>query len=167
MLCPDSRDAHYAWKTLLDEPYGNGKTYGDYIDMNVSPFVLPYHVHSYQMTQIVPLLQDKCADDESTCQMEAYAELCWSHLGEILAMKDTSENDFMNSYWAPKVVSTLTGVTEDEIFALFSDHDSHDSDWRVREFWKYGASIGVAGAPYATVNGVMLDSYPTEEADWK
>ena len=51
LFCPDSMDAHYVWKDLLKEksPVA-GKTYGDIVDMRVTPFVLPYHVHSFQVT---------------------------------------------------------------------------------------------------------------------
>ena len=57
LLCPDSMDAHYIWKDLLNKASPiNGKTYGDVVNMRVTPFVLPYHVHSFQITQVVPYL---------------------------------------------------------------------------------------------------------------
>ena len=46
--CPDSRDDHYFLKEILSKPSKmNGKTYGDLVDIHVTTFVLPYHVHSY------------------------------------------------------------------------------------------------------------------------
>ena len=51
MLCPDSQDAHTVWKSLLPKqsPVA-GKTYEQLVDIKVTAFVLPYHVHSFQMT---------------------------------------------------------------------------------------------------------------------
>jgi hypothetical protein len=49
---------------------------------------------------------------------------------------------------------------EDLLTVYDKTKDTHDSDWRTRENWKYAASIGVAGTPTGFVNGVMLDSFP-------
>ena len=48
LFCPDSRDTHYALKDLMTQqsPVA-GKTYKDIMDMRVSPYVLPYHLHSF------------------------------------------------------------------------------------------------------------------------
>ena len=50
ILCPDSMDAHNVWKSLLSTHYIGNQLYGDIINLKVTPFVLPYHVHSFQMT---------------------------------------------------------------------------------------------------------------------
>ena len=68
--------------------------------------------------------------------------------------------------WA-NTTSTELGVKEQDILDLFTDKDTHDSNWRVRENWKYGASIGISGAPQVYFNGVMLESYPTSADDWE
>ena len=53
MLCPDSKQAHYSWKQLWSMPSPvQGKKYSDLVNMKVTPYVLPYHLHSFQMTQI-------------------------------------------------------------------------------------------------------------------
>ena len=48
VFCPDSRDSHYVWKELLEEdsPVA-GKKYKEIIDMQITTFVLPYHLHSF------------------------------------------------------------------------------------------------------------------------
>jgi len=95
LLCPDSKDAHYIWKSLLpQESHIKGKKYSDLVDMNVVPFVLPYHSHSYQITQVVPYLSDLCASDSTKCYFEKYAELSWSQWESILGQKDVSIDDF-------------------------------------------------------------------------
>ena len=58
-------------------------------------------------------------------------------------------------------------IPSENILALYASNDSHQSNNRVREFWKYGASIGLSGTPAAFVNGVMLDDYPQSADEWK
>ena len=47
------------------------------------------------------------------------------------------------------------------------ENDAHDTEDRVRGYFKYGASIGISATPQAYVNGVMLDQYPTSVDEWK
>ena len=132
--------------------------------MKVTTFVLPYHVHSFQATQVVPYLQDVCASDASTCKMEQYAELCWKNLDWALGATNISEDQFVAG-WA-KTVSSELSVPEQDILNLFKRTDEHDTNWRVRENWKYGASVGISGAPQAFVNGVFIETYPTSADEW-
>ena len=62
--------------------------------MHITTFVLPYHLHSFQATQIVPYLEDKCASDSSKCLMEKYIELTWANLDWVLKDDALSEKDF-------------------------------------------------------------------------
>jgi hypothetical protein len=57
LLCPDSRADHYYIKDILAmaSPV-EGKTYNDLLDIKVAPFVLPYHLHSFEVTRMVPYL---------------------------------------------------------------------------------------------------------------
>ena len=67
-LCPDSANDHYIWQELLPQPSPvDGLTYEEYLNVRVSPFVLPYHLHSFQVTQVTPYLQDMCSQDEKYC----------------------------------------------------------------------------------------------------
>ena len=45
-------------------------------------------------------------------------------------------------------------------------NDKHNTNERVRELWKYGASIGVSATPQVVVNGVMVAEYPSSADDW-
>ena len=48
LFCPDSMANHYLMKTVLAASSEiMGKTYGDLVDITISPFVLPYHLHSW------------------------------------------------------------------------------------------------------------------------
>ena len=66
-----------------------------------------------------------------------------------------------------KLVSDEFHIPQDDILQLFTKEDTHNSDYRTRENWKYGSSIGVSGTPVAFINGVMLDDFPTDEAGWE
>ena len=57
-------------------------------------------------------------------------------------------------------------IPSEEILALYQPDDTHNSNTRVREFWKYGTSVGMSGTPQAFVNGVMLEEYPTSTDEW-
>ena len=153
------------WKDIFaqDSPV-SGKKYGDLIDMRITPFVLPYHIHSYQMTQVFPLLDDLCSSG-GKCLHNEYAELCWGHMPETVRAKDKSEKEFTDE-WAETIANNL-GIPKDEILSLYTEKDTHDSDWRVREDWKYGASIGISGTPMLYINGVKLTDEPESKEDWK
>ena len=95
--------------------------------------------------------------------MEQYAELCWKNL-QITKATDKSEDVFV-AEWA-KTTSDELGVPEKDILDLFTSNDTHDTNWRVRENWKYGTSVGISGAPQVFVNGVYIENYPTSAEDW-
>jgi protein-disulfide isomerase len=59
------------------------------------------------------------------------------------------------------------GLDSKDIMALYDRaNDKHNTNERVRENWKYGASIGISATPQVVVNGVMIANYPTSAADW-
>ena len=133
--------------------------------MKVTPFVLPYHLHSFQMTQIIPYMIDLCNADSTKCYMDAYSELCYKNLDWIVKANTVSEDDFEQK-WSATVAEAFK-LNQDDILALWSNKDSHNTNWRVREDWKYAASVGLSGTPQAFVNGVKLDTYPESAQDWE
>ena len=100
--------------------------------------------------------------------MNEYTELSWKNYDKILAAKDISENDFTKK-WAKYISKAFDGkIKEEDIMALYNkEKDAHNTDNRVREMWKYGASIGVSGTPTTFINGVKIDAEPAsvEEFD--
>ncbi len=73
--------------------------------MQVSPLVLPYHLHSFQMTHVVPFLQDLCAADKTgaTCLMDYYFGWAMQRM-ETWTMKDKSEKEFTQC-WAVEMLN--------------------------------------------------------------
>ena len=163
--CPDSLAANEIFKSLLprDSPVA-GKKYSDLIRLRVVPFVLPYHLHAYQQTQMLVYFDDLCSADSTKCYQQQYLELCFSQWQKTLSAKNVSENDFMNS-WS-KIVADKFGVPQQDLLNLYTKNDTHQSDWRTRETWKYGAQNGVTGTPVAFVNGVRLDNFPDSVEAW-
>ena len=167
-FCPDSKATHYAWKALfpMDSPVFN-KTYEQAIDMQITPFVLPYHNHSFPNTQIYIYLEDLCRANKDKCPLiEKFAEFCWANWEEEQDIKKS--DDTWKAYWVDKVVAHLNDseITKETLMSLYSHNDTHNSNWRVREDWKYATSRGASGTPVAFVNGVKLDSTPTKKEDW-
>ena len=95
--------------------------------------------------------------------MDEYAILAWSDLETIVKDNTTNEVIFMQN-WSSKVVSHFPDLNQADIMALFDSADwdatGHQSNERVREYWKYGTSIGVNGTPTAFINGVKMESAP-------
>ena len=63
-------------------------------------------------------------------------------------------------------VADELGLNEADIEAVYGPNDSHDTDWKIREIWKYATGKGVNGTPFAFINGVKVDSVPTTVTDW-
>ena len=88
LLCPYSRDHHTNMLQFLDEFIANETSpkYGDVMSVKITPIVLPYHLHSFQVTQVVPFLFDLCeSSGGQKCYMDDYASLCFENLSTILA----------------------------------------------------------------------------------
>ena len=57
-------------------------------------------------------------------------------------------------------------LDEATISALYGSDDKHNTQWRIREMWKYATAKGVNATPTVFVNGVHLDSVPFSVDDW-
>ena len=49
-----------------------------------------------------------------------------------------------------------------DVANLITKNDRFNSDWRTRENFKYSSSVGISGTPSALVNGVKVDSFPSD-----
>ena len=111
-------------------------------------------------------MDDICIADDTKCYHDEYAEMCWAVWDTVTADTATSEDEW-TAAWAKKT-SAKFNIPESAFTNLWNrSKDTHNSNIRVREYWKYGSSIGVAGTPVGFINGVMLDSTPTTLDGWK
>ena len=81
----------------MDSPV-SGKKYSEVLSVKVSTAVLPYHLHSFQVTQLVPYLNDLCISDSTKCYQDEYATLCWANLDWVVRDNTTNEVDFMKGW---------------------------------------------------------------------
>lgn len=76
LLCSDCKAFNPIWEEVMNTEW-LGSVVGDEITVAYTTFPLPYHVHSFQVTQIVPYLMDLCTADSSNCLMDAYKDYCY------------------------------------------------------------------------------------------
>jgi len=167
-LCSDSKNAYPivkdALETLVDEDY----TLLDGIQLRISNFPLDFHVHSWQVGQLLPYFLDRCQEREypgNPCSiLNEYMEFCFEQQKTVLSLTDMSKNDFV-VYWSQQV-GTKFGLDSSKILAVYDlGSDVHNTERKTRAIWKYGAAKGVFGTPLAYVNGVQLDTFPTTSTE--
>ena len=88
-LCSDCLAENPVVEELMNTKWQDG-TVSDYIYLAMTPFPLPYHVHSWQVGWLVPYFMDLCEADSSTCYMDKYKDFAFSKQSTILSMKTTS-----------------------------------------------------------------------------
>jgi len=55
LLCSDCASQYQTWNDVLEEPWMDG-TVKDYVLWGYTPMSLPYHVHTFEVQQVVPYL---------------------------------------------------------------------------------------------------------------
>ena len=161
-LCSDCQRFNPVFEELLETSWLDG-TVRDQVGVGLTPFPLPYHVHSYQVAQLVPYFMDLC-DSGRGCYSNDYKDFSFQNLDTILGMSDTSLDDF--TAWWSQQVATEFGLDETDVASCYSDSDPYDTDGDLRTLWKYATAKGVNGTPTAYVNGVKLDSVPMTVDGW-
>jgi len=163
MLCSGCENQNDIFNQVLDTAWLDG-TVRDQVLVKTTPIVLPYHVHSFQVTQVVPLLMDMCTDDASKCDLlDQYLDYTLTNHSSILS-QDISINAFEASW--PDQVEAAIGVDAYSVSQIYTSHDVHNTNSRVREMWKYAVSRGVNWTPSVFINGVKLDSNPNSVDQW-
>ena len=88
-LCSDCLAENPVVEKFMNTKYQDGVV-SDYISLSITPFPLPYHVHSWQVGWLVPYFMDLCEADSSTCYMDEYKDFAFEKQSTILGMKSTS-----------------------------------------------------------------------------
>ena len=165
LLCSDSQANNPIWEELLATPWLDG-TVQDQVFWHYTNVPLPYHVHAFQVGQVVPYLQYLCAVDANQCgALDQYKDFCYEQLDTVLSWTDVSQDDFI-AQWSQMVAEELS-IDEQTILGLYDrDTDIYNTNMNVRAMWKYATSKGVSGTPTAYINGVRLDSLPSSVNQW-
>ena len=161
-LCPDSRNQNSIIEELMTTEFLDG-TVQDYIQFTYTTFPLPYHIHAYQVNQLVPFFMDLCIESNASCFNDTYRDFAFAQQDTILGMKDTSQNDFID-WWSGQVASELN--LEKSLVQSAYTSSEYSTDSSQRDFLKYAWAAGVSGTASAFVNSVKLDSPPTSVDAW-
>lgn len=136
----------------------------DQIQVLYSPIVLPYHIHSWEVAQLVPYFNDLCVIDESNCGLtNEYKDYCLENYSSVLSM-DISRDDFVVA-WAQEIGQEF-GISSYALEELYGPNDDHSTWNRTRMMWKYSTSKGVNWTPSVFINGVKLDKNPNSVDSW-
>ena len=163
-MCSACLAENPTWEETLTQEWLGG-TVKDQLNIAYTPFPLPYHIHAWQVGQLVPYFNDLCTADSTQCGLnDQYKDYSFSMQNTILGMTSTSEEDFIS--WWSKQVATEFNIPEATITALYGASDEHNTSWRIREMWKYATAKGVNATPTVFVNGVHLDAVPFTVDDW-
>ena len=164
LLCEDSKALNPIIEELLATKWLDG-TVKDQITIEYTLFPLPYHLHAWQVNQLMPYFIDQCMADSNKCMMDKYKDYAFKWQPKILA-GDTWSKDAFTKAWSAEVAKEF-GLPEDEV-ALCYDRakDPHNTEGKMREMWKYATASIVTGTPTAFLNGVKLDSTPWSVKDW-
>jgi hypothetical protein len=163
-LCGDSADQNDVLNSLMVTEWQGAKV-RDQITLKITPFTLPYQVHSYPVTELFPYFMDLCISDSSKCMTALYKDYAYEHFSTILSMTDYSEDSFI-VWWTGKVAAEFNLDQASLQAAYDGDRPDKGGDWPTRTFFKYGASHGVSATPTTFVNGVALDSVPSNIDAW-
>eukprot|EP00347_Sterkiella_histriomuscorum_P024198 403331970 len=168
LMCPDSASGNPPLQQFLDMPFDNtpgSLKVRDRIQLSYSFLPLPYHHEVWIPHTIVPSLLDQCLADSKSCIFYDYMDFCFQNQDFILTAKDTSQDDLIKQ-WTKKVADQFH-LNQQDLLALYSrDTDKHNSEMRTRYMYKYNAHHHVSGTPFAIVNGIILQDFPTTANDW-
>ena len=160
-LCGDCLRFNPVFEQLLDTEWLGG-TVRDQVGVGLTPFPLPYHVHAYQVNQLVGYFMGLCAAGKE-CYSNEYKDFAFENQSTILGKHNVSQDDF-KTWWGGEVAKKFK-LDESEVAANYAD-DPYNTDANQRAFLKYAWAKGVNATPTAFVNGVKLDSVPMTVDGW-
>jgi len=162
-ICTDSAAQNQVMNDLMGTMW-HGSPVFDQVSLKITYFALPYHYHSYQVTELFPYFMDLCVTSPNTCLFNAYKDYCFDNALSVLALTNMGRNDFI-TYWTTQVANEF-GLDQATLESVYFTSSPYDVDGSSRDFFKYASSNGVFGTPTAFVNGVMLDSVPRTVNMW-
>lgn len=163
LMCSDSKDQNPAFQSFLASTW-NGALVKDQIEVTYTFLPLPYHHETWIPHKLVPYFLDVCQFTPTSCIMYDYIEYCFAHQDDILDKKDISQDDIIAS-WVTQVAANFK-LTESDLSIIYTSDDTHDSESRTRYMYKYNAHHHNSGTPFAYVNGILLENFPTSADDW-
>ena len=163
-MCSDSKDKDPEFQKFLQMDWQGGKVQ-DKIKLSYTFMPLVYHHSVWVPHKLVPMILDQCDQDAGKCIFEPYLQYCLAHQADILDKKDISGRDIIQS-WTKQVADNFKLNQQDLLDVYDSSKDLHNSEMRTRYMYKYNTHHHVTGTPFAFVNGILLEQFPTLATDW-
>jgi hypothetical protein len=123
-------------------------------------YPLPYHHGAWIPTKLTPYLVDTCYSNPSQCKFLDYLHYLFGIQKSILKTTNLSQNDLIKIFTTE--ISQALDIPLSDISSVYnSTLDTHNSETRSRRMAGYARMKGVSGTPWAYVNGVLLQAFPT------
>lgn len=135
----------------------------DQVSLKITFFALPYHFHSYQVTELFAYFMDLCETDASNCLFNQYKDFVFENVDTNLTLTNLGKNEFI-TYWTTQVANEF-GLDQQSLAGIYTS-STYSVDGDTRDFFKYAASNGISGTPTAYINGVKLDNVPRTVNTW-
>ena len=78
-LCSDCQNENPVINDLMKHEW-LGSTVADQVYVSYTPFPLPYHVHTYEVSRLVPYFMDLCIADSTKCLSNEYRDYTYTQL---------------------------------------------------------------------------------------
>lgn len=128
--------------------------------------MLPYHRGVWQVSLLLPYLQDLCRSNNTYCDLYLdYTWFCLINREWILNDGERSIENLIETWTA--TVAARFFLDRNYLRSLFKiSTDVHNSEMRVRTMYKYASHKGVSGTPFYFMNNILIQTYPTTADDW-
>jgi len=132
LLCGDCARENPVINELMTTEWLGG-TVADQIKVSFTPFPLPYHMFSFQVSQIVPYLMDLCVTDASQCDLQfQYKDYCYTQFDTVLSSTNLSVDEFI-PLWTAQVADALN-LDQATLESLYASDDKYNTSAGVRDF---------------------------------
>lgn len=164
-MCSDSAALNPAFQTFLQSTWNvTNTTFQDAIRVSYTFLPLPYHHEVWISHKLVPYFLDNCNFGPGKCQLLDYMTYCFANQDNILGAKNISENAIIK-LWTLQVSAALN-ISQAELAQVYTNSDTHDSEYRTRVMYKYNTASHASGTPFGYVNGILLENFPASVDEW-
>ena len=113
---------------------------------------------------MIPYFFDQC-QFTAKCQILDYVQYCFDNVEGIHNMEDVSENKIVQG-WIKNVSTALT-LDQTELTNIYDPKkDTHQSESRTRQMYKWNTANHISGVPFGFVNGILIETFPQTVNDW-
>ena len=141
-------------------------TVSDQITVEYSLIPLPYHLHVWEVNQLMPYFMDNCISDSSSCDMmNKYKDYSFQMQSDILSLDNLSKKEMIQRWTG--LVATAFNIDQSDLELCYDrDKDIHNTEDKLRGMFKYATSVSANNIPAVFVNRVKLDTNPSSVQGW-